>query len=491
MMTAKKCSLLVLCMGVLSGCAAVGPTYQRPEMELPQAWPAGESPTAVPGESATSIINVGERWWTLYGDSRLDALQEEALTHNADVQVAAARVLEARAQAGITNTDRAPVIYAAAGARRTQSSQVGSNPLPAGTPRTQNDFRATLEASYELDLWGRYQRASEAARAELMAAESSRETVRLTLTADVARNYFGLLAADQREAVLRRTVDARNETLGLIRLRLSGGVASQFDLDLAQAEEAEARILLAGVALAREQQEATLAVLLGRSPRAVMSGAISRELVAMPTPTLAVPAGLPSELLLRRPDIRVAEQKLIAENARIGAVRAQVFPAITLTAFLGSESATLSDLFSGPAGIYQFASNLIQPLFNAGRLKHAQAAAQARRDQALASYQLAVANAFADVRRALAAQESARAILGFNGQRTNALHQAYQQATRRHEGGLISRVDLLDIERQRLQAELTHVDAAFAQRVAAIDLIKALGGGWSVSSEARAQADSP
>lgn len=476
MKLAMKTLHVVLGVNLLVGCAAVGPNYQAPEMALPQAWPTGETAVATPGQ--TSILDVGARWWTLYGDPQLDALQDEALSHNADVYVAAARVLEARAQAGIVNADRVPVIYGAVGAQRTQSSQVGSNPLPAGTPRTQNDYRATLEASYELDLWGRYQRASEAARAELMAAESSRETVRLTLTADVARHYFGLLAADQREAVLRRTVEARNETLKLVRLRLNGGVASQFDLDLAQAEEAAARIQLAEVVLVREQQETTLAVLLGRSPRAVMAGAIARGTVTGPTPSLTVPAGLPSELLLRRPDVRVAEQRLIAENARIGAVRAQIFPAITLTAFLGGESATLSELFSGPAGIYQFAGKLIQPLFNAGRLQHAQAATQARRDQTLALYQAAVANAFADVRRALAAQESARVILDFNGQRTAALHHAYQQAIRRHEGGLTSRIELLDIERQRLQADLVQVDAVLSQRVAALDLIKALGGGW-------------
>lgn len=474
MSTVTNYSVAVLGVALLGGCTVVGPNYQRPEMELPPAWTA----TATP-EPTTSILAVGERWWMLYKDPQLDALQEEALNHNGDVQVAAARILEARAQAGISDADRAPVVYGAVGARRTQSSQVSSNPLPAGTPRTQNDYRATLEASYELDMWGRYQRSSEAARATLMAAESSRETVRLTLTAEVARRYFSLLTADARERVLRRTVESHEESLKLVRLRLAAGVAAQFDLDVAQAAEAAARIQLAQALLAREQEEATLAVLLGRSPRAVMAGVIARGTVITSIPSLAVPAGLPSELLLRRPDLRVAEQQLIAENARIGAVRAQLFPAITLTAFLGGESATLSDLFSGPAGIYQFAGNLTQPLFNADRLRHAQAAAQARRDQVLALYRVAVANAFADVRSALAAQESARLTLNLNSQRGEALHRAYQQAAQRQAAGLTSRLELLDSERQTLQAELAQLDATLIQRTTAVALIKTLGGGWS------------
>jgi multidrug efflux system outer membrane protein len=233
---------------------------------------------------------------------------------------------------------------------------------------------------------------------------------------------------------------------------------------------------LIAITKTRDQQEASLALLLGRSPRNVMQNKLERG-----NPTLAnvwVPDGLPAELLLRRPDIQEAEQNLIAMNAQIGVARAQLFPSISLTSYLGSESISLSNLFTGSAGIFQFATNVSQPIFNADRIKLGVKAAEARRDQALAQYKQAVASAFADVRNALFAQESARQTLTVESSRSKALSKAYKQAELRYQAGISSRLEFLDTERNYLQAELNRINAEYAQRTAVANVFKALAGGW-------------
>ncbi len=467
---AKSIAFSAVTISVLLTACAVGPDYQRPVNEFPEAWAAHD-------DAVQAADSAGAQWWRLYGDPVLEQLVDEALSRNADIQVAAARVSQARAQAGLTDADRAPVVFASASADRTRSSEDGAFPLPSGTPRIQNNFRATLEASYEVDLWGKYRRASEAARAELLAADSAQQAVRLSLVADVIQQYVALLAADQQAAAAQRVLASRGESLELLRRRLTAGVASKFDLHVSEAEEAAARSQLAAATQSQARQEAVLAVLLGRSPREVMTGTVARGAPAAQT-ALWVPAGLPSDLLLRRPDIRQAEQLLIAANARIGVARSQVFPSISLTGFVGSESTDLSNLFSGPAGIFQFAAAVTQPIFNAGRTTHALRVAEAQREQALAQYRQAVANAFRDVRLALAGQEAARVTLQAETQRAAALSQAYKQAGLRYEGGISSKLDVLDVERQLLQAEFARIDALRAQHAAVADLFKALGGGW-------------
>ena len=473
----KSFAASAVTIAVLLSACTVGPDYQRPTSELPVAWIAA-------GDEAKPADGAGEHWWDLYGDPVLGQLVNEALSHNADIQVAAARVLQARAQAGLIDADGAPVVFANASANRTRSSQDSAFPLQPGTPAIQNNFRATLEASYELDLWGKYRRASEAARAELLAADSAQQAVRLSLVADVIQQYFALLAADQQAAAAQRVLASRGESLELLRKRLTAGVASRFDLHVSEAEEAVARSQLATATQSQARQEAVLAVLLGRSPRDVMDGTVTRGTPAAQT-VLWVPAGLPSDLLLRRPDIRQAEQLLIAANARIGAARSQVFPSISLTGLVGSESTDLSNLFSGPAGIFQFAAAVTQPIFNAGRTTHALRVAEAQREQALLQYRQAIANAFRDVRIALAGQEAARLTLQAETQRAESLGFAFKQAGLRYEGGISSRLDVLDVERQLLQAELARIDALRAQHAAVADLFKALGGGWPVAETAR------
>ena len=460
-------ALLPACL--LVACAA-GPDYQRPSMELPESWQVKQ------GNASQSVTVAGERWWSLYADPVLDKLEDEARTHNADIQTAVARMLEARAQLGITEADQYPVVSANAKESRTQNSLVGTSPRPATLPRTQSFSHVTLDASYELDLWGKLKRASEASRAELLAAESARETIRLSLAAQVAQQYFALISYDAQEATIRRVLAGRQERLELDKKRLGVGVISEYDLHQAEADVAAAQSQLAFIAQARDRQEAAFALLLGRSPREVMGGELDRGSPGLVS--AGVPDGLPAELLLRRPDLKEAELHLVALNARIGAARAQFFPSVALTSYLGSESAAFANLFSGPAGIFQFAVNASQPIFNAGRTGYTVDAAEARRDQALAQYKKAVASAFADVRNALSAQEAARQILESESTRSKALVKAYQQAELRYQGGISSRLEFLDVERNYLQAELNRLDAERAQRVAVADLFKALGGGW-------------
>jgi multidrug efflux system outer membrane protein len=406
----------------------------------------------------------------------LDKLEEEALKYNADLQVALGRVLEVRAQLDIAESAQYPTVSANASEVRNRATLAGSFPRPATAPRMSTTTRATLDASYELDLWGKYRRGTEAARADLLAAEANRDAVRLSLTALVARQYFALLSYTTQAETVKRALANREERLVMDRKRLEVGVISEFQLHQSEAEVASAESQLASIELLRDSQETALALLLGRSPRDVMNAQLERG-----TPTLQdvwVPDGLPSELLLRRPDLQAAEEVLVGQNARIGVARAQYFPAITLTGYLGSETVDMAKLFTGPAGIFQFAAGLSQPIFNAGRISATVKASEARRDQALAQYKQAVASAFGDVRNALAAQAAARKVLDAETRRSQALTTATQQAEVRLQVGSGSRMDFLDVERNHLQAELNRIDAERAQRSAVADLFKALGGGW-------------
>ncbi|MBI5890743.1 MAG: efflux transporter outer membrane subunit [Nitrosomonadales bacterium] len=473
----RNAALFLLPACLLAACAA-GPDYRRPEMALPQSWPQQQDAAAQKADT------VGEQWWLLYADAALDLLEQEALAHNSDIQVAAARVLELQAQAGITAADQYPTVSAHMMESRTKNTLAGAFPRPATLPRTQNLAHASLDASYELDLWGKLRRASEASRADLLAAESAKETVRLTLTTQVAQQYFALVALDAQEAALQRLLASRQERIELNRKQVEVGVMSEYDLHQAEADVAAVQSQLASIRQTRNKQETALTLLLGRSPREVMTAGVQRGSPSLPAAT--VPDNLPADLLLRRPDLRDAEQRLVALNARIGVARAQYFPSIALTGYVGGESVAFSDLFTGPAGIFQFAANITQPIFNAGRVGYLVDAAEARREQTLIQYKQAVANAFGDVRNALSAQASARLVMTYETTRSEALASAYKQAELRYQAGIASRLELLDVERNYLQAQLNRLDAERAHRSAVADLFKALGGGWQQQQVAKA-----
>ncbi|MBT9612558.1 MAG: efflux transporter outer membrane subunit [Burkholderiales bacterium] len=466
----KRSTLIVLSLIGLSGCASTGSPLQPATGELPAAW-------AAEGRAESGI---DKAWWKLYGDPQLDRLVDEALAQNSNLALAVARVDEARAQLGMTRSNEWPSVDANFTRSRQQSSESSSMPLPPGTPRERNDYRATLNVAYELDLWGRLRHTTAAARADLLANEAARETVRITLAADVVQGYFALRAFDEQIAATQRALATRSEWLGLQKLRFEEGVISEFDFRQLEADVAAAHAQLPSLALQRGQQENALAVLLGRSPKAIYEGAVGRhpeEAGSVPL-ALVAPAGLPSELLLRRPDLIEAEQRLIAANARIAAARTALFPSISLTGYLGSESAVLRNLFSGPAGIWSLAAAIAQPIFAGGKLKAGIDAAEARERQALIQYQQAIQTAFKEVRNAILAQVKMRERFEAEERRVVALRQSLHLAKLRYENGVASQLDVLDSERNLLNAEQNRADAQRAQRAAIADLFKALGGGW-------------
>jgi len=416
-------------------------------------------------------------WWTLYGDPGLDGLVAEALTHNQDLALAVARVDEARARLQVVDSARIPAVDANFQRDRTHASERSPIPIPQSA-RERNAYRGQLNVSYEVDLWGRLQSGTDAARADLLATEAARETVRITLATEVVRAYFTLIAFDAQLAATRRSLALRSEGLALQKVRHRAGLINDFTLRQLEAEVAAAQAQLPALEANRTAQEAALAVLLGRSPRAIMEGSVARRTAQGAPAAPVVPEGLPSDLLLRRPDVVQAEQGLIAANARIAEARAALFPRIGLTGYLGRESTALGDLFSGPARIWQLAFGLAQPIFQGGRLFAEVDAVKARERQAVARYQKTLQEAFREVRQALNSQIKAREAFDAESARTVALADAARLARIRYENGLISQLEVIDADRSLLQAELNRSDTLRVQRAAVADLVKALGGGW-------------
>jgi outer membrane protein, multidrug efflux system len=457
----KKIFLLV----VFTGACSTQPTYERPPVELPAAWK----------EAAPRFAEDG-RWWRIYEDPFLEKFVEEGFERNADLVIAAARVDEARALLGESRSALFPSVDVRASAGRQRTSRETATSF-AGVPREFSSYRATVDVSYELDLFGRLRSGVAAARAELEASEASREAVRLALAAQVAKSYFALRSFEQQVELTRQTLKLREESLSLQRKRRDAGVISEFELRQLEAEAAAARVQLPPLEREREREEAALAVLLGRSPAQVFEGTI--RTAQRPEDSLIpaiLPSGLPSELLLRRPDLVEAERGLAAANARVAVARSEMFPSISLTAALGSESASLSNLFTGPAGIWSIAAAVTQPIFAGGRLEARTDAARARERAALARYQQAIRSAFGEVRTALVAQARARESYEAESARAAALAETLRLARLRYGAGVASQLDVIDAERGLLAARVARIDALRAQRAAVADLFRALGG---------------
>lgn len=480
-LTAVSAALAVL---GLASCS-MGTPYQRPAAELPAAWEAKSGTALAKADTALSADKFGAEWWKVYADPRLERVVEDALLYNSNLLLAMARVDEARAQLGIVGSDESVGVGATFGRSRSESS-ARTGTLPAGAPRERNNYRAALNVSYELDLWGRLRSSTKAAQADLLATEAARNGVRNVLIADVAQTWFALRALDEQVAAAQRSIGTRGEGVALQKKRYDAGVISFFELSQLQSELSAAQAQLPALERARQRAHTALAVLLGRTPKEIFeqrgpvvvssTGADAASDKAMVP--VVVPAGLPSELLLRRPDLVQAEQGLIAANARIAAARASLFPAISLTGMLGSESQALGDLFTGPAGIWSLAAGLAQPIFQGGRLRAAVDAAESRERQAVLRYQQAIQGAFKDVRDAIDGQTLARQQLDAENSRVDSLRDTYRLARMRYENGVASLLDVLDAERGLLAAELSRADALRAQRAAVADLFKALGGGW-------------
>lgn len=421
-----------------------------------------------------------ERWWTLFGDPVLDRLVDEAIGANLDLQSAMARVDLARANVLLARSEQFPSVSLSVGASRSRITEVGSQPLPPGFDSTSSNYNVGVVASYEADLWGKYRNAARAAQSTLLATEYARETVRTVIVAEVARIYFALVAADAELVLLRDTLRSREDSVVLQRDRFQGGVVGELDLRQAEAELASVTANIATTERAIGLLEAALAALVGRSPREVFTPVIPREgaykqLTAVPE----IPAGLPSGLLERRPDIRQREAEIAAASLRIDVARADYFPSLSLTALFGSESAALRNLFSGPAMAWSLGAALAQPLLNLKGIEANVQAETARRNQTLVDYQQTVQTAFRETHDALIANRTYREALAAQAARRDHLAKSLELADLRYRSGYSPFLEVLDAQRQLLQAQTLEITAARDARISLVDLAKALGGGWT------------
>jgi multidrug efflux system outer membrane protein len=444
-----------------------GPDYQRPTVAVPDDFRFQDA--------TASFEDDAEVWWDAFGDPVLDALVDEALANNRDLRIASARVDEAAAIVSGTRAQGLPQVgYAVQGSRQ-RTSDPGSEPFVGNT---RSSLGGALVASWEIDLWGRIARESEAARANLLATDEARQGVVLTLIASVIVGYLNLLDLDERLRISEETVAGRKQYVDLFEIRLRGGVISDFEMAQILAEY---ETTLAALPELRRQialQEDALSVLVGRNP-----GPIERrstlDTIAMPT----VPGGLPSELLTRRPDILQAEQVLIGSNASIGAVRAQYFPRISLTSLLGLASTALGGLFSGSARTWSFAGEIAGPIYTGGGLEAATAQALARREQALAAYERTIQNAFRDTEDALVSLQTAGESEAIQQRRVAALTNGVRLARERYENGYSDTLELLDTERGLLSAQLSLTGARADRYRSMVGLYRALGGDWIEEAE--------
>jgi multidrug efflux system outer membrane protein len=417
------------------------------------------------------------KWFEVFKDSQLQNLVREGLAQNYDLRDAVARVEQARANLGITRSNQIPQVGASGALEFTRFSRDGATPLPATFVKQQNRNwgEATLNLlSFELDLWGRLRRATEASRAQLLSAEENRKAVVTTLVSDVATAYFSLRELDYELDISSRTLTTRRDSLELTKSRQTGGVATVLDLRQAEQLVETAAETIPALQQQIEQTENQISLLLGKNPGTVVRGKSLTEQEFAPD----VPAGLTSALLERRPDIRAAEQNLIAANAEIGVAKAAYFPQISLTAALGGQSTQLSSLFSGPSRIYSFVPQVTQPIFTAGRLRSNVKFAEAQRESALVQYEKAIATAFSDVSNALIAHQRTRESRIHQEALVTALEDRTRLSYMRYRGGVDTQLNALDSDRDLFSAELTLAQLKRNEILSVVQLYKALGGGW-------------
>jgi multidrug efflux system outer membrane protein len=451
----------------LAGCASLGPDYKRPAAELPAGYPVA---------SAEKESPIQADWWKLYRDPVLDELVASARANNADIRLAAAQVLEVEAVLRQVDAASYPEVSAVGTRQRTRVSEATVPPPARGTTE-RPDARIALQTTFEIDFWGRLSRSSEAARASLLASRYAREVVALTQSSLTAQAYFSLRSLDAQRSVLAETIRARRDSVDLARARLGAGLASELDLHQAQGALSEALVQRREADRQRSVVERQLGSLTGKTGLVVPQG----DLFTVPVPPTP-PAGLPSTLLERRPDIRASEQQLAAANAQIGVAKAALFPTITLTGSLGSQSAAFSDLLSNGTGIWSIAFAAALPVFDAGRRQAAVGQAEARRTQALIGYQKSIETGFREVADALVSYEQSSASETDLAERLAAARAALKLSGERYQAGYSPYLEVLDAHPTANDAELAFVRNRQARLAYSIDLMKALGGGWSAAS---------
>jgi outer membrane protein, multidrug efflux system len=455
---------------LLSGCIVSRVDPEKPELPLPAALPA----------QSQAIAQLPTPWWSVFSDPTLDQLMDEALMNNPDVTIAAARVAEARAGLRIVDSDRYPSVDLEMDATRSRESLAVTQFEDMDQPRTIYTVRGVV--GYEVDLWGRYARASESARAQLLNTEYGREASKLSLTGEVARGYFGLLAAAEQLARSRDTLSTREESVRLERLRLDAGESDEFTFKRAEAEAASTRKSVFQLELEVVERTNALGLLLGRSPKDLVDSAISVQGASLPSPAV-LPAALPSAVLQRRPDVGAAEAALNASAADIGVARALIFPSISLTGTLGSASSQLRDLFTSGNDAWSAAAGLLQPIFQGGNWRANVERTKAIREQRKAEYARTVQTAFRDVLDALQGQSLIASVREANAAQVDALARATQLAELRYNQGDIDYLDLLDVRRSLYQAQIDLLATQRDALVNAVDLALAVGGSLGDKAE--------
>ena len=453
-------------LALLAGCAA-GPDYHRPKLDVPDAYR-----DVVAEPAGASIADAG--WWSVYGDPRLVTLIETALRSNLDLQAAAARIDQARAALGEARLGLLPTIDAHGTLTRGKSS---ADVLLPGSPRIKNSEEAAVTVAYELDLWGRLRRLSEAARANLLATEYARRTIAATLVAEVANAYFTLISLDAQLEITKRTVGTREKFVDLTRTQHERGYASGLDVATAEAQAAVARANVPDVERRIAATEDQICLLLGENPHQIER---ERRGEAVPEAPPPPPPGLPSELLERRPDVRAAEEALRAANANVGAARAALFPTISLTGLAGSLSSPLGDLFRSPTAEWSAAAGLVQPLLDPQRSVYQVEMANARKREVLAQYEQAVRTAFQETADGLVAYRKYIELAREQANQVAALRRAEEIALARYRVGYASYFDVINADRDLFTAELTLSQGYANSLTGFVRLYQVLGGGWQV-----------
>ncbi|HMI53691.1 MAG TPA: efflux transporter outer membrane subunit [Candidatus Saccharimonadales bacterium] len=461
----RKLIALSLVTLLLSGCA-VGPNYKRPSVNVPGAYRGAAPPEAAP-PSAESIGD--QKWWEIFKDPQLQELIHAALEKNYDVRIAATRILEAQAQVGITRADQLPTISGGVAAANQRSAR---SKLFSAYETSSN--QVDLSLAWELDFWGKYRRATESARANLLATQWAREAVISTLVSDVAAAYFQLRELDLELEISRRTLASRRDSLQLTQTLANGGSTSLLDVRQAEQLVFTAAETIPDLERRIEQQENFISTLLGNNPGPIARGTKLTEQPHAPE----IPAGLPSSLLERRPDIREAEAQLIAANAQIGVAKADYFPQINLTASGGYQSSALTGLFSGPAGLWSFGGSLLQPIFTGGKIRSNVKFSEARQQEAALVYQQTIQQAFRGVSDALVEYRKDREFREQQEQLTFSAQDAARLSETRYRGGATSYLEVLTNETNYFDAELGLAQAQLNELLGLVRMYRSLGGGW-------------
>jgi multidrug efflux system outer membrane protein len=449
----------------VAGCA-VGPDYLRPASNLPATYEA-------PATNETAAV-VDAQWWKQFHDPVLDVLVEKALVNNSDLQLAVARVEEADALLRQAGASLFPEFDVVGSDLRSRSSTTTT--VPATAPLVREDMKMTVGTTFELDIWGRLRRGRESTRADDLASRYGRDTVRLTVAGLVSQAYIASRTLDAQVAASRSTLESRDKAYGIAKARFDSGLSSELDLRQAESAQAAAKSQTADLVQSRALAEHQLALLTGDMALKLPVG----DLDKLPLPPVP-PAGLPSSLLEARPDVRQAEENLAAANARIGLAKAALFPTISLTAALGGESAQLAGLFGGASKIWTSGFGLMLPIFTAGRLEGQVDQATAQQKQALASYQKAVQSAFKDVKDALVSLRQTAEKDEALGAQVQAAKKSLALAQLRYESGYSPFLEVLDAQRTANDATQNALKNRQARLSAAVDLFRALGGGWKDS----------